>query len=104
MHWTALHHLMGYLEGNPTFKLCYRRPGAGVEAAGSTGSPTPIGATGQQRISQISYWSDGKVQQNNCAMAVQDAEDHLPLHCTAEVKYYAASEMATVVIYQISSP
>ncbi len=27
LHWVALHHVMGYLEENPSFKLSYRRGG-----------------------------------------------------------------------------
>ncbi len=51
-------------------------------------------------VSPIHHRSYGQVQRDHCAVEVNDAEDHISIHCRlGEAEYYAASEMAIEVIY-----
>ena len=90
-HWAALHHLMGYLEHNPSFKLTYREGhSSGLDGYADSdwgNSASRRSTTGilARYNKQIVLWRS-KLQKTISLS-------------TAEAEYYAASEMAIEMIY-----
>ncbi len=90
-HWAALHHLMGYLEANPTFKLNYRKHGeSGLE--GFADSDWENSVSRRSTTGLMARYYKGMVQWRYKLQKTI-------LLSTAEAEYYAASEMAIEVIY-----
>jgi hypothetical protein len=93
-HWAALHHLMGYLSANPSFKLHFRAGGSsrldGFADADWGNIETRRSTTGMMaRYNKgLIYWKSK--MQKTVSLS------------TAEAEYYAASEMAIQVIYLLN--
>ncbi len=90
-HWAALHHVMGYLNNNPSFKLVYRRGNyngldgfADSDWGNSESRRSTTGLLARYNKSIVLWRS--RMQKTNALS-------------TAEAEYYSASEMAVEIIY-----
>jgi hypothetical protein len=89
--WAALHHVMGYLEANPSFKLTYRR-------GGTTGLDGFADSDWGNSVSRRS--TTGLMARFNETIVLWRSKMQKTVSLsTAEAEYYAASEMAIDVIY-----
>jgi hypothetical protein len=90
-HWAALHHVMGYLNNSPSFKLVYRRGNYngldGFADSNWGNSESRRSTTGllARYNKSIVLWRSR--MQNSIALS------------TAEAEYYSASEIAVEIIY-----
>ena len=90
-HWAALHHLMGYLEHNPSFKLTYREG----HSSGLDGYADSDWGNSESRRS-----TTGILARYNKAIVLWRSKLQKTISLsTAEAEYYAASEMAIEIIY-----
>ncbi len=90
-HWAALHHLMGYLEANPSFKLSYREHGkSGLE-----------GFADSDWGNSVSHSSTAGLmaRYNKCIMQWRSKLQKPISFSRAEAEYFAASKMAIKIIY-----
>ena len=92
-HWAALHHLMEYLEGKPSFKLTYRKRSA--LSNGLTGYCDSDWANSVSRRS-----TTGNVfLYNRAPISWKSKLQKTIALSTAEAEYYSASTAAVEVIY-----
>jgi hypothetical protein len=91
--WAALHHVMGYLEANPSFKLTYSR---GVTSG--LDNLKFADSDWENRVSSRS--TTGLMTRFNETIVLWRSKMQKTVALsTAEAEYYAASEMAIKVIY-----
>ena len=92
-HWAALHHLMEYLEGFPSFKLTYRRRPA-VDGGLSGFADSDWGNSSSRRST-----SGNLILYNRSPVLWRSKMQKTTALSTAEAEYYSASTAATEVIY-----
>ena len=92
-HWAALHHLMEYLEGFPSFKLTYRRR-CGVDD-GLTGFADSDWGNSSSRRST----SGNLCLYNRSPILWRSKMQKTTALSTAEAEYYSASTAATEILY-----
>jgi hypothetical protein len=92
-HWAALHHLMEYLEGFPSFKLIYRRR-TGVDDGLSGFADADWGNSSSRRST-----SGNLCLYNRSPISWRSKQQKTTALSTAEAEYYAASTEATEVLY-----
>jgi hypothetical protein len=92
-HWAALHHLMEYLEGFPSFKLTYRRR-SGVDD-GLTGFADSDWGNSSSRRST----SGNLCLYNRSPILWRSKMQKTTALSTAEAEYYSASTAATEILY-----
>jgi len=94
MHWAALHHLMEYLAGYPSFKLVYRRgPRTGQELSGYADSDW--GTAVETRRCTSGYVS----LYHKTPISWQSKQHTSVALSSAEAEYVSVSEYAKEVIY-----
>jgi hypothetical protein len=90
-HWAALHHVMGYLEENPSFKLTYQKGGSeGLD--GFADSDWGNSVSRRSTTGLLARFNHGIVKWRSKMQKTVSLS-------TAEAEYYAASEMAIEIIY-----
>ncbi len=90
-HWAALHHMMGYLNNNPSFKLVYRRR----NYYGLDGFADSDWGNSESRRS-----STGLLARYNKSIVLWRSRMQKTIALsTAEAEYYSASEIAVEIIY-----
>ena len=89
-HWAALHHVMGYLHSNPSFKLVYLRGNCN----GLDGFADSDWGNSESRRS-----TTGLARYNKSIVLWQSRMQKTIVLSTAEAEYYSASEIAVEIIY-----
>jgi hypothetical protein len=92
-HWAALHHMMEYLEGFPSFKLTYRRR-TGIDDGLSGFADSDWGNSSSRRST-----SGNLCLYNRSPILWRSKLQKTTALSTAEAEYYSASTAATEVLY-----
>ena len=92
-HWAALHHLMEYLAGFPSFKLTYRKR-SGEDDGLSGFADSDWGNSSSRRST-----SGNLCLYNRCPILWRSKMQKTTALSTAEAEYYSASTAATEVLY-----
>lgn len=90
-HWAALHHLMGYLEANKSFKLTYHKVGKGG-LEGYADSDWGNSVSRRSTTGLMVRYNEGMVLWRSKMQKTVSLS-------TAEAEYYAASEMGIEILY-----
>ncbi len=90
-HWAALHHVMGYPNSNPSFKLVYRRGNYN----GLDGFADSDWVNSESRRSTTGLLA----RYNKSTVLWRSRMQKTITLSTAEAEYYSASEMAVEIIY-----
>ncbi len=91
LHWAELHHVMGYLNNNPSFKLVYRRG----HYNGLDGFADADWGNSESRRSTTGLLA----RYNNSIVLWRSRMQKTIALSTAEAEYYSASEIAVEIIY-----
>ncbi len=92
-HWTALHHLMEYLEAHPSFKLIYRkRSGLSNGLTGFADSDWAMSLSCRSTTGRLFLY-------NRLQISWRSKLQKTIALSTAEAEYYSASRAAVEVIY-----
>ena len=79
-HWAALHHLMEYIEGLPSFKITYRRRVTHNQDLLSGYADSDWGNSSSRRSTSGMIWEPDALQPGSNHVALKDAENHGSVH------------------------